>query len=94
MVAVKCIVMTATLAGRGAIEDLSRQPGGIAHFDADDQMALVAVFAPMQPVPIGDDEAMMPTVGAVVSQHGVDIDIGIGQDRRHRAGALVVFRKD
>ena len=81
------------------VENFIEASRRIAHFDGDDavHVALVTGFFQLSygQFRIGNDEADDAEFGAVIGQHGVDIDIGIGQDRRHLAqGALVVFSKD
>lgn len=65
-----------------AVEDFVQTARRIAHFDGDDfvHMALVAGFLQFRDSQfwIGDDEADDAEFCAVIGQHGVDIDIGIG----------------
>lgn len=65
-----------------AVEDFVQTARRIAHFDGDDfvHMTLVAGFLQFRDSQfrIGDDEADDAEFCAVIGQHGVDIDIGIG----------------
>ena len=81
------------------VENFIQAARRIAHFDGDDavHMALVTGFFQLLDgqFRIGNEEADDAEFGAVIGQHGVDVDIGIGQNGGHLAqGALVVFSED
>lgn len=66
-------------------QDSVQAAGGIGHFDSDDfvQSALIAFGFQGVKGHRGavDDEADDAEFGAVAGQHGIDIDVGFGEDR-------------